>query len=353
MRPRNAATWLSTILVVLLIGGCAKNPVTGKNELILMSEAQELQIGKRQYSPLRQAQGGDYVVDKALVSYVRGVGQKLAKVSDRKLPYEFNVINDSTPNAWALPGGKISINRGLLVELNSEAELAAVLGHEIVHAAAKHGAQGQTRAIGLQGLVLGATIAGSRKGYGELAQLGSTIGAQMINSRYGRGAELESDRFGMEYMKRAGYDPQGAVDLQQTFVRLSAGRRQDFLSGLFASHPPSQARVKANIATAAKLGKGGDAGRERYQKAMARLKRTQPAYAKYDQAVKAMKQKNTKGAASLARQAIKIEPNEARFHSLLGDIAQIKKDYPAARRNYDKAISLDRLCAKHQIVSHC
>jgi predicted Zn-dependent protease len=334
-------TLLAVLSALLVLGACSTNPVTGKNEFLLMSESQELSIGKSQYAPLRQAQGGDYVVDKALVNYVRSVGRKLAKVSDRKLPYEFNVINDSTPNAWALPGGKISINRGLLVELKSEAELAAVLGHEIVHAAAKHGARGQTRGIALQGLVLGATIAGSREGYGELAQLGSTIGAQLINSKYGRGAELESDLYGMEYMKRAGYSVQGAVELQQTFVRLSAGRRQDFLSGLFASHPPSPERVKANIATAARLGTGGDAGVKRYRQAMARLTKAQPAYVKYEQAREALKNKKSGQAAALVKQAIRIEPKEARFHSLLGDIAQIGKDYPTARKRYDKAISLD------------
>lgn len=128
-----------------LAGGCAVNPVTGHNEIAFVSESQELAIGQKNYAPYRQAQGGDYVVEPELTRYVKSVGERLAKVSDRKLPYEFNVINDSTPNAWALPGGKISINRGLLVELRSEAELAAVLAHEIVHAAARHSAQSMER----------------------------------------------------------------------------------------------------------------------------------------------------------------------------------------------------------------
>ena len=144
--------YLYFILLVAMTG-CAVNPVTGKNELSLVSEATEISIGNKQYLPSRQMQGGDYKVSPQVVTYVRNVGQKLAAVSDRDLPYEFNVINDSVPNAWALPGGKIVVNRGLLVELKSEAELAAVLGHEIVHAAARHGAKGMERGMMLQGAI--------------------------------------------------------------------------------------------------------------------------------------------------------------------------------------------------------
>jgi predicted Zn-dependent protease len=119
------------LLASVGLAGCATNPVTGKNELSLISETQKISIGKQQYAPMRQAQGGDYMVDPMVGSYVNNVGQRLASVSDRKLPYEFKVLNNSVPNAWALPGGKIFINRGLLTELKSESELAAVLCHEI------------------------------------------------------------------------------------------------------------------------------------------------------------------------------------------------------------------------------
>ena len=133
------------LLLAALTSGCAINPVTGESELSFVSQDQELKIGAEQYAPSRQMQGGDYLTDPQIGEYVSRVGNRIAAASDRKLPYEFKVINDSTPNAWALPGGKIAINRGLLTELQSEAELAAVLSHEIVHAAARHGAQGMER----------------------------------------------------------------------------------------------------------------------------------------------------------------------------------------------------------------
>ena len=236
--------------LLVFITGCSVNPVTGKSELIFVSEAEEIQLGQQNYVPTQQSQGGVYDVDPELAAYVQGVGNRLSQHAARDLPYEFVVLNNSVPNAWALPGGKIAINRGLLTELNSEAELAAVLGHEIVHADARHSAQQMTRGLLTQVLVVATSVATSDSDYGDLAVGGAAIGAQLITTRYGRQAELESDLYGMQYMSAAGYDPQGAVALQETFVRLSEGRRTDWLSGLFASHPPSMERVEANRQTA-------------------------------------------------------------------------------------------------------
>ena len=341
-RCQRAVVFACSFVSVLLLSACVQNPVTGKKDLLLVDEGWELQIGAQQYLPLRQQQGGDYNADPKVESYVRAVGMKLAAQSDRKLPYEFNVINDSTPNAWALPGGKISINRGLLVELSSEAELAAVLGHEVVHAAAKHGAQGFTRGIGLQVGVVTATILAESNGYdGQIAQLASSAGAQIINSQYGQGAELESDRYGMEYMQRAGYDPQGAVELQRTFLQLSQGQGNNPLSRLFASHPPSIKRVQENMKTATRLPKGGITGEREYQQAMANLIKTKEAYEAHDKAQLALQQGNTKQASALLNQAIKIEPRESRFHTLAGDIALSQRNLPAAQQAFTRAIDLN------------
>ena len=325
------------------LAACVQNPVTGKKDFLIVDEGWEMQVGAQQYLPLRQQQGGDYTADPKVAAYVRKVGMKLAAKSDRKLPYEFNVINDSTPNAWALPGGKISINRGLLTELGSEAELAAVLGHEIVHAAAKHGAKGQTRGMGLQLGVVTATILAQQNGVdGQVAQLASSVGAQIINSQYGQSAELESDRFGMEYMARAGYDPQGAVDLQKTFVRLSQGQGNNPLSRLFASHPPSIKRVRENVATAQRLPKGGVVGQREYQQAMASLFKTEDGYKAHDQARQALKSGNVNKANTLLNRAMRIKPREPLFHTLAGDIALARNNTRAAKASFDKAISLNQ-----------
>ena len=330
-----------SVCAAALLSTCATNPVTGKKELSFVGEDWELQVGAEQYSPSRQSQGGDYNADPKVEAYVNSVGQKLAAVSDRKLPYEFKVLNSGVPNAWALPGGKIAINRGLLLEMQTEAELAAVLGHEIVHAAAKHGARGVTRGVLLQGGVMAATVASSGRRLSNLAQLGAGIGAQLINTKYGRNAELESDRYGIIYMARAGYDPQGAVDLQQTFLNLSNGseRRSDFVSGLFASHPPSAERLATNKRIVASMPKGGEVGRERYQQNIASLIRSEPAYENYEKAKKALGDKDLATARALARKAVAAEPDEGHFHSLLGDIESAGENHQRARKHYTDAIS--------------
>src|SRR5687767_1628539 len=256
-------------ILALLLSACGVNPVTGKKEIQFVSEAQEIKIGEQNYSPTQQSEGGDFDVLPDLSAYINEVGQKLAAVSDRKLPYEFVVLNNPVPNAWALPGGKIAVNLGLLTELKNESELAAVLGHEIVHAAARHGAKAQERGtlmqVGLAAAQIGAAISDVDSNIANLALQGAGVGAQLVQQKYGRDQELESDEYGMKYMKLAGYDLQGAITLQETFVRLSqqsGAKAQGFLEGLFASHPPSAERVEKNKATAAQLGSGGNLGKE-------------------------------------------------------------------------------------------
>ncbi len=330
------------VIAMLLLVGCGINPVTGKRELQFISTPGEIKIGQQNYAPSRQVQGGDYVVDTELTLYVQKVGSRLAKVSDRDLPYEFRVINSSVPNAWALPGGKIAINRGLLLELNSEAELAAVLGHEIVHAAARHGAKSQERGMIMQGGLLTTQIATQGKQNAALIAGGSMLGAKLLTTRYGRSAELESDLYGMEYMARAGYDPKAAIDLQKTFVRLSAGKQSNWLAGLFASHPPSQKRVDANIVTAealaAKYNGKLEMGRDSYQRAIAQIKRDKPAYDAQDKALAAAQKKDFKTAGSVIDKAIRLQPREAKFYGLKGDLALHRKSYKQAVTYYEQAI---------------
>ena len=324
--------------LLVFITGCSVNPVTGKSELVFVSEAEEIQLGQQNYVPTQQSQGGVYDVDPELTAYVQGVGNSLAVHAARDLPYEFVVLNNSVPNAWALPGGKIAINRGLLTELNSEAELAAVLGHEIVHSDARHSAQQMTRGLLTQVLVVATAVATSDSDYGDLAVGGAAIGAQLITTRYSRQAELESDHYGMRYMSAAGYDPQGAVALQETFVRLSEGRRSDWLSGLFATHPPSPERVEANRQTAASLPAGGRMGTDEYQRAMRRTMELKPAYDAYDDGREALANDDVDGALALANQALDLFQGEAHFHALRGDVRLMEDNYDWAITNYTRAI---------------
>jgi len=333
-------------LLCAALAACGVNPVTGKKEIQFVSEAQEVSIGQQQYAPMRQVEGGDLEVLPELTAYVSGVGQKLAAVSDRHLPYEFVVLNNSVPNAWALPGGKIAVNRGLLTELTSEAELAAVLAHEIVHAAARHGAKAQERGTlmqaGMAAAQIGAAVGGMDAGLANLALGGASIGLQMVTMKYGRDAELESDFYGMKYMKAAGYDPWGAVTLQETFVRLAGdkARNKSWLDGLFASHPPSQERVDRNRATATELGRGGVIGDDTYAARVRPLLDMKPGFDKYDEALAAARKNELDRANSLALKAARLLPQDGRTQQLLGDIAVARKNPQAALGYYRKAEAL-------------
>lgn len=334
-------------LLLGVIAGCAVNPVTGQRELSLVGDDWDLQVGQENYAPMRQSQGGDYVTDEALVRYVQQVGDRVTgpAKSHNDLPYEFVVLNSSVPNAWALPGGKMAINRGLLTELGSEAELAAVLGHEATHAAARHGARSQSRSVLLQGAVLvggiGVGVATGDDTYAGVAMTGGMLGATLINQRYSRDAEREADYYGMQYMHEAGYDPMAAVHLQETFVRLSEGRDAGFMGGLFSSHPPSPERVENNRKTASELGGGGEMGSDRYQRAIAGLKASEPAYKAHDEGRKALADNDLSTARAKAEEAIRLEPKEAIFHALLGDVLATGDNFAEAEQAYSRALQRD------------
>jgi len=334
-------TLATSVLLLLLITlqGCAVNPVTGKNEFSLVSENQEISMGQENFAPSQQMEGGVYNIDPLLTGYINDIGQKLAAVSDRQLPYEFVVLNNSVPNAWALPGGKIAVNRGLLLELENEAELAAVLGHEIVHAAARHGAQAMSRGIFLQGALLAASLSLTDHEYSNYIIGAASLGAQLVNQRYGRDDELEADYYGMLYMARAGYNPDAAVTLQETFVRLAGEQKQNWLEGLFASHPPSADRVHRNRQTRLELTLDGTLGTQSFDTHMAMLNKRRPAYAAMDKAGKEIANKQFDQAHQSIDQAITMESAEARFFGLKAEIYQSQGQYNLAQLQYEEALA--------------
>ncbi len=342
MITRLATQCLTLVGLLAVLAGCSVNPVTGEKQLSLIPESQEMAIGAEQYRPTQQIQGGKYYLDPELTLYVSEVGQKLAAVSDRPdLPYEFVVLNNGVPNAWALPAGKIAINRGLLLEFDNEAQLAAVLGHEIVHAAARHSVQRMQ-----QGMILSAGLAGlglalSDNEWAGLVMGGAAVGSQIALAQYSQSNELEADRYGIRYMKEAGYDPQAAVELQRIFVRLSEGQTPPgFLQGLFATHPPSQERVDENQELVNKIGAGGYVGREVYQEKLSYLRKHQKAYEIEKEAQELAKEGNMDAAMAKINEAIRIEPDEAGFYAFRAYLYEQKKAPKQAKADYDKAVSL-------------
>ena len=217
----------------VLMNSCAVNPVTGKKEVVLMSESQEISMGQGA-DPQIVAQYGLYE-DKALQAFISEKGQKMAAVSHRpNLKYEFKVVDSEILNAFAVPGGYVYFTRGIMAYFNNEAQFAGVLGHEIGHITARHGVAQQRNAMLSQvGLIAGMVIAPKLGQFAEQASQG--LGLLML--KFGRDDERQSDKLGVEYSSKIGYDAQQMANffntLERDRKRSGAGEVPDFLS----SHP--------------------------------------------------------------------------------------------------------------------
>ncbi|MFV1997472.1 MAG: M48 family metalloprotease [Acidiferrobacterales bacterium] len=271
----NPGIFLVSIFVATTLAGCATNPVTGEQDLSLMSEQGELALGKKNHPKILK-QFGSYD-DSALQAYVNRVGQSLVTRSHRsKLAYTFTVLDSADVNAFALPGGYIYITRGIMAYINSEAELAAVLGHELGHVTARHGVQQYSKALATGiGMTL-ATIFVPELRNDVSQQLMNILGNAML-SGYGREDELEADSLGAEYLARAGYDPGAMIDVisilknQEMFEKERAekeGREPRVYHGVFASHPTADKRLQQVVSAANRFktngGKPGRVNRDLY-----------------------------------------------------------------------------------------
>lgn len=262
---------LLLLLSLVLLAGCAVNPATGRSDFVMMSERQEIEQG-HQYARQVARQYPRYA-DEKLQAYVQQVGERVARNSHRNtLSYNFTVVDSPEINAFAIPGGHIYIHRGLMAYLGSEAELAAVLGHEIGHVTARHSVrqQSQSTAWGVLG-----TVVAAGTGVGAVGDIANVLGSALVRG-YGRDMELEADGLGAEYLARSGYDPQAMIEVvkvlkyQEDFAREQAaasGRAAAPAAyhGLFDTHPDNDTRLQQVVAAASPLGSGrGEVGRERY-----------------------------------------------------------------------------------------
>jgi predicted Zn-dependent protease len=258
---RAIALAVGTLLVVGTLSSCAVNPATGGANIVLMTEKREKEIGAEEHEKVVASQA--FYEDEELLAYVREVGAKLAAVSHRPdLEYQFNIIDSPDINAFALPGGYVYVNRGLLTFMNSEAELAAVMAHEIGHITARHAVQQQARgALAKTAATVGGFVSAVATGSGyvgsQISEVAS-IWAQSGLSGFGREHELEADSLGAEYLAAAGYDPIAVIDVitvlknQEDFNRKISNNSGGY-HGLFATHPRNDTRLQQAIANVAKL----------------------------------------------------------------------------------------------------
>jgi predicted Zn-dependent protease len=240
-RLRRAAGWTAGALLATTLSACATNPVTGKPQLVLVSEAQEIQMGQEAAKEVESTIG--FVKDPALQAYVSRVGLELAARSQRPgLPWSFHVVEDPTPNAFALPGGPIFVTRGLMGLMNSEAELATVLGHEIGHVNARHSvtqiSRGQLAQIGL---VLGQILVPQTQALGGLA----SNGVQLLFLKYSRDAERQADDLGFQYALADRYDVREMAKVFKALELSSKQEGQSKLPNWMATHPGEEERIVA------------------------------------------------------------------------------------------------------------
>ncbi len=239
MNARFLSALVLLAAVALAATGCATNPYTGKTELSLISEKQEIAIGRQAAPDFEKEFGGRYP-DVRVQGYVRAVGMRVAAVSDRAMPYDYTVLNSATPNAFALPGGPVYITTGLLKTMRSERELAAVLGHETGHVAAKHSVHALQRQMGAELFVEAVTQFGGEKGAsaGQVAKVVANLG----QLQYSRDDEYQADEAGTVYMMRAGYNPWGMPEMLTSLQGISQaepGRLAEFVS----THPLTSKRI--------------------------------------------------------------------------------------------------------------
>lgn len=277
-RPTKDATFAGLVMALAtgsaLLSGCASNPVTGSPDLVFQSEAGEIKRSKEVHPMIMQQFGGAYE-DQQLQAYVDEVGQRTAKASHRpELEYHFMVLDSEDINAFTTGGGYVYITRGIMNYLNSEAELAAVLGHEVGHVTARHPVRQQSKSTLSN---IGAAAVGLFTGSADLAGLANYAGAALV-SGYGRDQELEADRLGAEYLKNVGFAPTSMIDVvrllkNQEMYEIARAREEKreprVYHGVFATHPDNDQRLTEVVKAAEKL-KGPtdnlDPGREKYLK---------------------------------------------------------------------------------------
>ena len=344
MRRFPATLAAATLALLVGISACATNPVTGKKQVVLMSEQQELEMGKAYYPITTQLSEGP-TPHRDVQSLVNRVGMRMARASERpNLPWEFNVVDSNEPNAYALPGGKLSITRGLISKMETEDQLASVLGHEIGHVTARHSVVSASRSQ-LLGLLLGVGSAVLQTqgvpGAGAI-ELAGQVGAALLTTKYSRDQERQADELGYKYMTAAGYNPRAFVE---TFRILAAAaeREPSKFENLFASHPMTSERIataEQRLASDPSLANRPPQTSE-FVRAVRPLKEEAPAFALADEAKELARNRRTREAADRFERAVSMVPGSPILNALWGDTLFDLGDFGRSEQVSDRANSLN------------
>jgi len=312
---RRDLLWLfGTGMAASSLSGCATSPVTGERILVGMSEQEERQVD-REIAPHQFSQDMGAIQDDGVNRYVAGFGDRMDNLTQRpNMPYSYRVLNANYINAYTFPGGAMGVTRGIVTELDSEAELAALLGHEMGHVNARHAAQRQGQSMLAQAAVVGLAVAAAAadSSWGGLAAVGGQIGASALLASYSRENEREADALGQDYMVKAGYPAGGMTQLHGLLVR-EAKEQPSLLETMFSTHPMSSER----LATAQRLAETKYAAslpanpqRERFMDSTASLRRLKPAIDACKKGEVAMAQKKLPEAQGQFGTALKLAPKD-------------------------------------------
>ena len=257
------------LVVAFLALSCATTGPGGQKSLILVSTEQEITIGKQMDQQVRSTE--KVLADTAWQNYVNNVGRKIVATTERRdLPFQFAVIESDQVNAFATPGGYVYFYTGLIRTCDQEAELAAVMAHEISHVVARHGVKRLQTVMGAD-IVLSLALGGKS----EMTQNLAKTALGIVLQGYSRSQESEADNFGVTYMTRSGYDPNGAVLMFEKLAQLGgSGGPSDIFEKLASDHPDTQERInktKAEIAGMKPLPAGLSMDSQRYQQLRKRL----------------------------------------------------------------------------------
>ena len=335
---RRDAIWLFGAATASL-QGCAVSPVTGERILVGMSEAQEQAVDQQQ-APHQFSQDLGAIQNEPVNAYVREVGQRLHAVSHRpNMPYSYRVLNANYVNAYTFPGGAMGLTRGIMVDMDDEAQLAALLGHELGHVNARHSAQRQGQAMIAQTVLAGVNAAAQNSSWAPLIGLGSQVGASALLANYSRSNEHEADALGQAYMVQAGYPATGMTRLHQMLVN---GEKEapPTLATMFSSHPMStERRDRAREAAETTYAASAKAStrRERFMDNTASLRKIKPAIQACQKGESAMSAKQLDEASGQFRIALKQAPRDYAANLRMAQCLQAQGKVTDARSYVDNA----------------
>jgi predicted Zn-dependent protease len=316
------------------IYSCAKNPVTGRHELSFLSEQEEIKLDKEN-SKFQFSNDYGKIQDNKLNNYIDSVGQSLSKVSHRPyMPYSFRVVNAVYVNAYAFPAGSIAITRGMIVNLESEAELAATLGHEIGHVSARHTAKVMSKGLLLGGILTGLMIylTVENNPFIPLASTAAGIGSSLILAKYSRDDERQADSLGMEYMVKAFYNPDGMVKLMDMLKNLQKNK-PTMIEAMFSSHPMSEERYKNALELKNKKffsASNLKMYRERYMDNTYNIRKIKGAIEDLQNAMTLIAKKSFVEAENLIEKALNMIPNDYTALLLMAKCKIYRKQYSEA-----------------------